>query len=139
MLCKEQVAQLARFSPRFATAGARVCVVGNGNVTQAARFAAERKLPFALYTDPSLSTYAAAGLKRGVTLMGAATLRTAREAMRNGHHQSATEGDPWQQGGAFLILPDGRVPFSRISEVAGDHFDPEDALAVLNRVARPPG
>ena len=116
-----------------------MCVVGNGNVTQAARFAAERKLPFALYTDPSLTTYEAAGLKRGATLFGAASLRSARDAMKNGHFQSATEGDPWQQGGAFVILPDGRVPFSRISEVAGDHFAPELALAALTRATRPPG
>lgn len=57
----------------------------------------------------------------------------AARAAKSGLSQGRTEGDPWQQGGAYVILPDGRVVFSQISEVAGDHFDPEAALAALSR------
>lgn len=108
-------------------------MVGNGNVAQARHFAEERTLPFPLYTDPSLTTYEAAGMKRGMTLMGITTLKVAARAAKAGFSQGATEGDPWQQGGAHVILPDGRVVFSQISDVAGDHFDPEAALAALSR------
>lgn len=111
-------------------------VVGSGNVAQARAFAEERKLPFPLTTDPSLTTYTAAGMRRGATLVGRKTLRTAAEATRHGHFQSSTAGDPWQQGGAHLILPGGKVAWSSVSEVAGDHFTPADAIAALN-AARP--
>lgn len=87
-------------------------------------------------TDPSLATYTAAGMKRGATLVGLKTLRTGAEAARHGHFQSATAGDPWQQGGAHLILPGGKVPWSFISSVAGDHFNPADAVAALKASRR---
>lgn len=106
---------------------------------QAAYFHEERKLPFPLYTDPSLSTYEAAGMKRGATLFGLKSMKTSAQAVKHGHFQTATQGDPFQQGGAYVILPDGRQVFEQISSVAGDHFDPEDALAALERAVRKAG
>lgn len=106
-------------------------VVGNGNVRQARHFKEERGITFELYTDPSLATYEAAGMRRGATLMGLDTLRGAAKAMRQGIFQGATEGDPWQQGGAHLVRAGGEVVWSYISKVAGDHFDPEEPLRRL--------
>jgi len=129
MLCREQVAQLVEVYPRLLAAGISLAVVGNGNVAQARAFSEERSLPFPLYTDPTLATYAAAGMKRGVsTVVSLQTLRMGRVAAAHGHRQGATQGDPWQQGGAHLILPDGKLVYSQISEVAGDHFSPDDAI-----------
>lgn len=107
-------------------------VVGNGSVEQAAAFHHDKRLPFALYTDPSRRSYAAAGLKHGVAtaLSPKVALHTVR-AMRAGHFQGQAQGDIWQQGGAFVIRPDNTVLFAQASNEAGDHADPAVILAAL--------
>lgn len=106
-----------------------MCVIGQGNVAQAKAFSEERELPYALYTDPGLKSFAAAGLKRGG--FGLKTLTNAAKAMSKGFMQGATQGDAFQQGGAFVIAPGSRVLHSQVSDFAGDHVDPEVLLRVL--------
>lgn len=139
MFCREQVAHLKEWEPRFRAAGASLAVVGSGSVAQAAAFHKDRQLPFALYTDPSLRTFAAAGLRRGLlTAMSVGVFRNASRAMKAGFRQGATEGDPWQQGGAFVIRPDGSLLYAQISVEAGDHADPAAMLAALTAAAPAP-
>jgi hypothetical protein len=90
-----------------------------------------------LYVDPELQAYAAAGLKRGLrsSLSPGVILRGVR-AFREGKRQSATKGDPWQQGGVFVILPGNRVEFVYISEEAGDHPSAEAILFALDKIGR---
>jgi hypothetical protein len=110
-------------------------VIGNGRPDQAAAFAAERHVPFRLLTDPDLRAYAAAGLRRSVLSVFTPSVfaRSAR-AMRAGHTQGATQGDPWQHGGAFVIHPDGRVALAQVSAGPGDHVDPQ---ALVDAVSAP--
>jgi hypothetical protein len=90
-----------------------------------------------LYVDPELRAYAAAGLKRGLrsSLSPGVILRGVR-AFREGKRQGATMGDPWQQGGVFIIRPGNRVDFSYISEEAGDHPSVEAIISALDKVGR---
>lgn len=112
--------------------GAFLGVVGNGSTEQAARFATERDLPFPLYTDPGLRAYRAAGLRRDMaSTLNVGLLKHSMRAMRSGHFQGMTQGDPWQQGGAFVIGADGTLRLRQISETAGDHVDPGDLLEAL--------
>jgi hypothetical protein len=112
--------------------GAELVVIGNGSPEQAADFRAERKLDFPLYVDTKMQAYAAAGLKRGVAAsLNLRSMGHAVRALRKGHLQGRTQGDPWQQGGAFVIVPPGRVVFEHVSQEAGDHADPKAMLEAL--------
>jgi peroxiredoxin len=116
-------------------AGAELAVVGNGKPHQAEAFAKDYKLNFPLFADPELKAYAAAGLRRGrrYTLNPKSALHAMR-AVAKGFMQGRTQGDPWQQGGAFVISPDGKTWFTKVNEEAGDHVDPE-ALVTACREA----
>ena len=112
--------------------GAELVVVGNGRPEHAADFRATHDLRFPLYVDPELRAYAAAGLERGVLrTLGPRALAAGWRAFRAGYRQGMTQGDPWQEGGVFVIRPDGTVPFAQVSESAGDHAHPQDILAAL--------
>jgi hypothetical protein len=79
-----------------------------------------------LLTDPGLRAFAAAGLRRSVlSTFSPAVLSRAAKAVKQGFAQGATQGDPWQQGGAFVIHPSGRVALAQVSSAPGDHVDPE--------------
>ena len=117
--------------------GAELIIVGNGQAEHAIDFRDRDHVESPLYVDPELRAYAAAGLKRGLrsTLSPGVILRGVR-AFREGKHQGATMGDPWQQGGVFIIRPGNRVDFSYISEEAGDHPSVEAIISALDKVGR---
>ena len=118
-------------------AGARLMLVGNGSPGQAAKFA--KGFPgVTVLTDPSLDTYRALGLRRGVgaTLNPGSALSAVGAALR-GNRQTSVEGDPWQQGGLLLLGPGGQVLYLQRNRGAGDRPDLDRALAVLG-VGRKP-
>lgn len=113
-------------------AGARLVVIGNGNVAQAQQFREAQGVRCELLVDPELHAYAAAGLKRGVWASfqpGAAVGWF--KARREGHRQGPIEGDPWQQGGAFVISPEARVLWAHVNDHAADHAPLSDLLAAV--------
>ncbi len=133
MFCREQVARLAEQADAFFAIPARVVVIGSGSPVQARRFAEEYPTPFTLLTDPSRRTYEAIGFVRGWqhTLGSVATYTHSWRAMRDGFRQGATQGDPWQLGGALVIRPSadgGVLAYAFEGQVAGHH--PEPALLV---------
>ena len=112
--------------------GAELVVVGNGLPFQARAFRDEQRVDFPLLVDPGLKAYKAAGLKRSAlaTLNPVAALRAVK-SMSHGFRQGANAGDPWQQGGAFVIGPSGDVRLAFVSSGAGDHPDGKDLVAAL--------
>jgi peroxiredoxin len=112
--------------------GAELCVVGSGLPFQAAAFRDEARLEFPLYVDPGLAAYRAAGLRRGVLTVvdPRAVVATAR-ALVHGHGAGRIQGDEWQQGGALVIAPDGRVLYRFVSRFMGDHVDRDELLRAL--------
>lgn len=79
-----------------------------------------------------MRAYRAAGMRRGVgATFNLRAVTNAVRAMKAGEHQGRTQGDPWQLGGAFVVLPGGRVVYEQRSDAAGDHADPEAMLAAL--------
>lgn len=136
MFCREQVAQLRGTVFEIRALGAELVVVGNGGPSHAQHFRDEQKLDFPLLVDPKLQAYEAAGLRRSVlSSFSLGTLRNAARALGSGYRQGSTQGDPWQQGGTFVIAPDGRTLFSFISREAGDHADVKQVLQALRDVA----
>ncbi len=123
--------------PEIRRRGAELIIVGNGRLEHAIDFRDSEHVESPLYVDPGLHAYAAAGLKRGLrsSLSVGVLLRGVR-ALREGKRQGATMGDPWQQGGVFIIRPGNRVDFSYISEEAGDHPSAEAIIAALDKSGR---
>jgi len=113
-------------------AGADLVLVGNGRPDQAAAFARDEVPGVTVLTDPSLRTYRALDLRRGVlATLGPRSAIAAASAFRRGHRQAATAGDAWQQGGLAVIAPGGRILFVQRNRDAGDRPDLEGALAAL--------
>jgi len=112
--------------------GAELVVVGNGSPLQAQDFKEQHDLDFPLLVDPELEAYAAAGLRRGLgSTFNLKSMGNAVRALKGGHRQTSVQGDPWQQGGAFVITPDGAVHFEHVSQAAGDHPKPQAIIQAL--------
>jgi hypothetical protein len=126
--------------PEIRRRGAELIIVGNGQPQHAIDFRDTEHVSSPLYVDPELHAYAAAGLKRGLrsSLSPGVILRGLR-AFGEGKRQGATMGDPWQQGGVFIIRPGNSVDFSYISAEAGDHPSVEAILSALDKRGRKKG
>jgi peroxiredoxin len=123
--------------PDIRRRGAELIIVGNGQPQHAIDFRDTEHVESPLYVDPELHAYAAAGLKRGLrSSLSPGVILRGVHAFREGKRQSATKGDPWQQGGVFVILPNNRVEFAYISEEAGDHPSAEAVLSALDKIGR---
>ena len=117
--------------------GAELVIVGNGRPEHAIDFRDSEHVESPLYVDPELRAYAAAGLKRGLrsSLSPGVMLRGVR-ALVEGKRQGATMGDPWQQGGVFIICPGNKVEFAYVSAEAGDHPSVEAIISALDKVGQ---
>lgn len=117
--------------------GAELFVIGNGSPAQALDFQKDRGRGLNLLVDPSLKTYAAAGLRRNpLSMISPRSIGHSMRALAKGKIQGLTQGDPWQLGGAFVVDPQGQVVFRQVSREAGDHADPVEILAALDRLAQ---
>src|SRR5688572_29468736 len=125
MFCREHVVQLHRQAGRISAAGAELAVIGSGTPNFIAGFRETSGFDGRILSDPELSAYRAAGMRRGLwrsfTPLSAAY---AVRALARGHLQGRTQGDPAQQGGVLVILPGGRIAFEHLSKVAGDNAPP---------------
>lgn len=118
--------------PRIREQGAELVVVGNGQPWQAKAFKEAFGLDFPLLTDPKMAAYRAAELRRSIgSVFNLRSALSGISATLSGHTNQGIQGDPWQQGGAFVITPDNRVLFSYVSQAAGDHPEPDRLIAPL--------
>ena len=129
-----------RASDDIADAGADLVLIGNGGPHFLAGFRDRTGYQGALYTDPSRRTFRALDLRHGVrSSMNLRSARRAVSALADGFRQGRTQGDPWQQGGVFVVDTAGEVVFSYRSEYAGDHPDVADILAAARETRSPAG
>ena len=132
MFCKEQLAQLRPTTDAIHANGAEVVVVGNGDLASARQFARETGLSTPLYVDVQREAYRALGMRRDVTsALNPAFVGNAWRALRAGFRQTSVQGDPWQMGGALVVLPGGRVAYRYLSRAAGEHPPIAELLAAL--------
>jgi peroxiredoxin len=132
LFCRDQVHELRGVLDRIRAAGTELVVVGNGRPWFAKAFRDSEGLDFPLVVDPDLVAYRAAGLRRGLLdTLGPRSLMHAVKAFSRGHRQGKVQGDPWQNGGAFLVQPDGKVTYRHISREAGDHAPLDAVLQAL--------
>lgn len=129
------MAQLGHIIPQMHQRGAQLVVVGNGTPPMARAFLEDHPLDAQVFVDPSLKVYAAAGLKRGILkVVNPSAMKAAARALLHGHMQGLNQGDPWQQGGTFVVFPGGKVAYSHVMGFAGDLPDNARVLAALGPV-----
>ncbi len=104
--------------------------VGNGTPAMAQAFAEQFSVSAPLFTDPSRKAFAAAGMKRRFGL-GLKTLRGSRRAMQQGHRQTRTQGDPWQQGGVLVLDGGGAELHRQNADEAGTEIRIPEILDAL--------
>ena len=139
MFCREQVAQLRDIVSEIRQVGAELVVVGNGSSRQAARFRDDLEVNFPLFTDPRLQTFRAAGLTKSlVATFTPKILDNFKRSWGGGFRQKWIQGSPFQQGGTFVITPQGEVAFEYRSQAAGEHADPQEILGALRKVGEDP-
>ena len=121
--------------PAIHKTGAELVVVGNGNAYFAKTFRNEHQLTTPLFTDPKRASYQAAGLKYGFwRTLGPKSWGQLMRQLKN--RLTKIKGDPWQQGGVFIVMPDGSVPYHHISEVSSDQPLPQDIIGALQTAVK---
>ena len=118
-------------TPRIHAAGAELVILGNGTPEQARWFVEDYKVATPVFTDPDLRSHDIVGARKA-RILELGTIRAAIRARRAGFRQTKTMGSARQLGGLFVITPDGRMPYRYLSAFAGDHPDPDAALAQLD-------
>ena len=109
--------------------GADLTLIGSGGAHYLAPFQEDTGIEARILSDPDRSTYEAAGLKRGIgSTFSARSMLGGLSAYAAGHRQAGVQGDPWQQGGALVVAPDGPVLLHHASDSIGDHVAAEILL-----------
>lgn len=118
----------------FQATGADLVAIGTGTPAQAGRFAEGQPVPLRVLTDPDRLAFRAIGARRGwMSALNPGTFWSALRARRKGFRQTATMGDPFQQGAVWIVGPGAEVIYRHTSAYAGDHPDPGELLAALER------
>ena len=129
--------QLHRDRDRFEAAGVDLAVIGQGTPAHARHFAESQNVSgLPLYVDRDREAYRAAGTKVGTLgeLLGPrSVLRGLQRSVSDGVRQGRTVGHPAQLGGTLLVLPDGSIPWSHMSEDASDNASAEELLEAARK------
>jgi peroxiredoxin len=132
--------QLHRDRDRFEAAGARLVLIGMGTPAQAAGFRSSYGLDLPLLVDPERKAYAAAGTR--VTSMRklispGVIARGVSHAIRSRVSQGSIKQSPTQLGAVLIVLPDGSIPYGRLSGDPSDHPPNDEVLAALTAARMP--
>jgi peroxiredoxin len=129
--CAEQVHEILPRLGELEALGVAVLLIGSGPAEHIAAFVERNDLRdkhARVVTDPSLRAYRAAGLRRSFwATYGPRAVFDFVRALSHGLRPLPTDGDLFQQGGAFLFTG-GRVAWTQVNESLGDHADPSDAV-----------
>ncbi len=117
-------------------AGVALAAIGSGSPDQAKKFVDAFSFNGEMYVDPSLKTYKAFNLNRGITrTLGPSSVVRGLSAMKKGFRQGKSAGDLWQQGGMFVIGPDSQtgsqMVFAHRNQAAGDQADLNAVLKAI--------
>lgn len=124
--------QLHQGVDKLKAAGVDLVIIGNGAPNFIEGFREQTKYDGPIYTDPTLTAYKAAELKRGVTkTLDPRALGNTIGAFMRGSRQGRVQGDAWQQGGVLVVAPDGTVKWHHASDRPGDNATVEQILAAL--------
>lgn len=106
--------------------------IGNGHARWAQAFIEDEGIEFPVYVDPGKRLYDEFDMQHGrKKVFNRKSKAHSERAQAGGFRQTATKGDPWQNGGVIVFDQDGEIIYSHIEEVAGDLADLDDVIAAL--------
>jgi peroxiredoxin len=126
--------QLHRNREKFEQAGVRLVVVGQGRPEQAEHFQRTQGVDLDMLVDTRRESYRAAGAKVATfsEILGPRVVaKGVRRAAASGVRQGRTVGHSAQLGGVLLVMPDGSIPYSHLSEDASDNPPNDEVLAAV--------
>lgn len=124
--------QLHREESAIRARGVSLYLVGVGAPMFIKAFREDTGVTAPIFADPTLATYRALGLRRGLwTMVSLGFVRNALRAMKAGWRNKFIAGDPQQQGGVLVVRPGGVVAYRQRSATAGDHAPISAILAAL--------
>lgn len=130
--------QLHGAREEFEAAGVDLVLIGQLTPRHAAHFRRRQGIQVPVLADEARVSYKAAGAKIATfdELLGPKVLaKGAAVSVRTGQLQGRTIGHPAQLGGAMVVMPDGSIPWSHLSQDAGDNASPEEILAAVRTAA----
>lgn len=133
MFCREQAARLGKRIDEIRAADAQLVAIGNGHERWARAFIEEEGVDFPVYVDPSRASYEHFGMKRGMSeVFGPKSVKHSMRAMSQGHFQTKTRGDAFQNGGVVVIDDEGEIVYRHVEDEAGDLADLDEVIAALD-------
>jgi peroxiredoxin len=128
--CRAHIDQIWNVFRKTKNYKARIVFIGSGSPYVIKAFKEDMGVQEAeIYTDPSLETVDACGMKRGVlNLVNFKTVSSMRALRSKGYRQGSFKdsGTHRQMGGVVVFKKPGLVTYHYISEYLGDIDDPED-------------
>lgn len=139
--CDVTVTELEPRLGELHVAGAHTALVGNGAPAHLDAFAERHALGdkhVALFTDPSLAAFRAAGFVHSAwATYGPRSIADYVRALSAGFVPRKTQGDVLQHGGTLVVDAQGRVVLHHVSSSLSDHADASDLVdAVLSLAVR---
>ena len=125
IFCRQRIAELVEQANARPALDLAIMVVGNGTSTMAADFVNTHQITVPVYTDPSRKIYKALGMKRMFGINWT-SIKQGIAAYKDGHRQTAVQGDVWQQGGIAVFNASGDITYVFADEEAGSAIPWED-------------
>jgi peroxiredoxin len=132
--------QLHRARSDFEAAGLPLVLIGQATPRHAEHFRRSQEIDLPVLADEKRESHRAAGAKVatageliGPKSVGRGLMRTV--GSRGKIHQGKVVGHPAQLGGAMLVMPDGTIPWTHMSEDASDNAPPEEILAAARQAS----
>ena len=132
---------MRRKKEAFDHLGARVVLVGLGDVEETAAFKERFEVPFTMIADPEKRLFGAFRLKQASagSLVSAKMIFKGLKSMAKGHTMGIPQGDVRQLPGVFIIDTAGGIRFSHHADSPADHPAPDtllDALRSMDKEGR---
>lgn len=133
MLCRQQVAELAKHQKRFIDSGCRLVVIGPGEARHLADFRQLTDYRSDLFADPEREAFLLLGFYSGISkLIGIQPVQRVFSAIKAGIRPGSLQGNALQLGGAVVIAPGNDVRYFFKEKKAGDHPSVEKLLQTVS-------
>lgn len=139
-MCREYVEDLVTVpQSSFENTGSKLVIIGCAPSKFISSFKSDLKIPYEVYCDPKREIYLTLGLRHG-----AFSDKVKSPHIKSGMFKGIVkgialgvsgglqlQGDFLQQGGCFIVKPNGEVLFSHIDESPQDHTPINTILNVI--------